>query len=87
MPTLKQIGVGHCKTLVDLTWNDPIPWIFFIIYTLLKVGSHCDLNILSMPVIGFQNKVWIGGGVSCSRFFLDVLNLFNFKEPLSTSDK
>ena len=24
MPNLKQIGGGHCKTLVDLTWNDPI---------------------------------------------------------------
>ena len=23
MPNLKQIGGGHCKTLVDLTWNDP----------------------------------------------------------------
>ena len=22
-PNLKQIGGGHCKTLVDLTWNDP----------------------------------------------------------------
>ena len=24
MPNLKQIGGGHCKTLVDLTWNDPL---------------------------------------------------------------
>ena len=24
MPNLKQIGGGHRKTLVDLTWNDPI---------------------------------------------------------------
>ena len=23
VPNLKQIGGGHCKTLVDLTWNDP----------------------------------------------------------------
>ena len=24
VPNLKQIGGGHRKTLVDLTWNDPI---------------------------------------------------------------
>ena len=22
MPNLEQIGGGHCKTLIDLTWND-----------------------------------------------------------------
>ena len=25
VPNLKQIGGGHRKTLVDLTWNDPVP--------------------------------------------------------------
>ena len=29
---------------------------------ILKVVSHCDLNVLSMSVMPFPKKVWIGGG-------------------------
>ena len=41
--------------------------------------------ILSMSVMGFQKKVWMGwvGGVSSIQvFFLDFWNLFNFARPL-----
>ena len=31
--------------------------------TLLKVVSYYDLTVLSMSVMGFQKKVWMGGGV------------------------
>ena len=31
------------------------------VYALLKVISYCDLNVLSMSVMGFQqNEVWMG---------------------------
>ena len=32
------------------------------VYTLLKVVGYYDLSVLSMSVMGFQNKVWMGGG-------------------------
>ena len=31
--------------------------------TLLKVVGYYDLSVLSMSVMGFQNKVWMGGQV------------------------
>ena len=31
------------------------------VYTLLKVVSYYDLSVLSMSVMGFHKKVWIGG--------------------------
>ena len=31
------------------------------VYTLLKVVSYYDLSVLSMSVMGFQTKVWLGG--------------------------
>ena len=34
----------------------------FCLYTLLKVVGYCDLSVLSMSVIGFQKKVWMGVG-------------------------
>ena len=36
---------------------------FVILRTLLKVVSHYDLNVLSMSVMGFLGKKWIGGGL------------------------
>ena len=30
--------------------------------TLLKVVGYYDLSVLSMSVMGFQKKVWMGGG-------------------------
>ena len=54
------------------------------VYTLLKVVGYYDLSVLSMTVMGFQKKVWMGwvGGVSSIQFFLDFWNLFNFAKPL-----
>ena len=30
--------------------------------TLLNVVGYSDLSVLSMSVMGFQKKVWMGGG-------------------------
>ena len=30
--------------------------------TLAKVVGYYDLSVLSMSVMGFQKKVWMGGG-------------------------
>ena len=51
---------------------------------LLKVVSYYDLSVLSMSVMGFQNKkVWMWvGGVSSIQFFWDFLNFFNFAKCL-----
>ena len=50
---------------------------------LIKVVGHYDVNVLSMSVMGFQNKVWIWvcGWGALSSFILDFLNLFNFAKP------
>ena len=32
------------------------------VYTLLKVVGNNDLSVLSMSVMGFQKKVWMGVG-------------------------
>ena len=32
------------------------------VYTLLKVVSYYDVSVLSMSVMGFQKKVWMGVG-------------------------
>ena len=38
--------------------------------TLLKVVGYYELSVLSMSVMGFQKKVWMGvGGVSSFQFF------------------
>ena len=59
------------------------------VYTLLKVVGYYDLSVLSMSVMGFQKKVWMGGwvgGVRCIQvFFWDFGNLFNFAKPLNAS--
>ena len=31
------------------------------VYTLLKVVGYYGLSVLSMSVMGFQKKVWMGG--------------------------
>ena len=33
-----------------------------ILSTLLKVVGYYDLSVRSMSVMGFQKKVWMGGG-------------------------
>ena len=32
------------------------------VYPLVKVVGYYDLSVLSMSVMGFQKKVWMGGG-------------------------
>ena len=32
------------------------------VYTLLKVVGYYDSSVLSMSVMGFPKKVWMGGG-------------------------
>ena len=36
--------------------------IILSVYTLLKIVSYYDLSVLSMSVMGFQKKVWMGVG-------------------------
>ena len=46
------------------------------VHTLLKVVGYYDLSVLSMSVMGFQKKVWMGGwGELYPIFFLDFWNL------------
>ena len=53
------------------------------VYTLLKVVGYYDLSVLSMSVMGFQKKVWMGGGWWGELYpnFLDFLIFFNFSKP------
>ena len=49
------------------------------VHTLLKVVGYYDLSVLSMSVMGFQKKVWMGGGwcgVSSMQFFLGFFEFF-----------
>ena len=32
------------------------------VHTLLQVVAYYDLSVLSMSVMGFKKKVWLGGG-------------------------
>ena len=44
------------------------------VYTLLKVVGYYDFSVLSMSLMGFQKKVWVGGwGELYSSFFLEFL--------------
>ena len=49
--------------------NSPKPVLIFwssmcilSVYTLLKVVGYYDLSVLSMSVMGFKKKVWMGSG-------------------------
>ena len=33
------------------------------IYALLKIVSYYDLSVLSMSVMCFKKKIWMGGGL------------------------
>ena len=55
------------------------------VYTLLKAVSYYDLSVLSMSVMGFQKKVWmgLGGWGELYRIFVcGFLDFFNFEKPL-----
>ena len=51
------------------------------VYALLKVVGYYDLSVLSMSVMGFQNKVWM----ECALYpiFLGFFEFFNFAKPLN----
>ena len=51
------------------------------VYTLLKVVGYYDVGVLSMSVMGFQQKK-CGWDLSSIQVFLDFSNLFNFAKPL-----
>ena len=57
----------------------------FCLYTLLKVVGYYDLSVLSMSVMGFQTKVWMGwvGGVSSIQIIILFCNVFNFAKPFT----
>ena len=46
-----------------------------VVFLLLKVVSYYDLSVLSMSVMGFQKKVWMGwvGVVSSIQFYFGFL--------------
>ena len=53
MSNLKQIGGGHCKTLVDLTWNDR----FSIVQVMFhQIGSRTPWRD-SDTYVGFCERV------------------------------
>ena len=54
------------------------------VYPLVKVVGYYDLSVLSMSVMGFQKKVWmgVGGWGDFYPSFLYVWNFFNFAKPL-----
>ena len=60
------------------------------VYTLLKVVGYYDLSVLSMTlsVMGFQNKVWMGGGwvggVSYIQCFFGFFEFLTLQNPLAT---
>ena len=60
-----------------LLWN----WVGFCLYTLLKVLGYCDLSVLSMSVMGFQNKKFGVGGLSSKNN--NKIEFFNFAKPLT----
>ena len=75
--------VGPGLTRSFFVWkivrNGPKPVLIFwcsipcVFCTLLKVVGYYDLSVLSMSVIGFQNKTldggWVGGVISIQVFF------------------
>ena len=55
---------------------------------LLKVVGYYDFSVLSMSLMGFQNKCldgggWVGGVSSIQVFLGDFWNFVNFAKPLS----
>ena len=56
-----------------------------ILSVLLKVVAYYDLSVLSMSVMGFQKKVWMGVG-GWGEFYPIFLELFYFARPLRDKD-
>ena len=56
MPNLKQIGGGHCKTLVDLTWNDPnVRSVGKLIADLIAINK-CGSDVVMSGVAHSHNR-------------------------------
>ena len=45
------------------------------VYTLLKVVGYYDLSVLSMSVMGFHKKVWMGVG-GCGELYPILFGIF-----------
>ena len=52
-------------------------------YTLLKGVGYYDVSVLSMSVMGFQKKVWMGGGGWGQLYPFFCWNFVNFAKHLS----
>ena len=58
------------------------------VYTLLKVVGYYDLSVLSMSVMGFQKKVWMGGGGGWGDLHPSLFWIFvNFAKPLLADEQ
>ena len=57
-------------------WSS-IPGVFCLYITLLKVVGYYDLSVLSMSVMGFQKKVWMGVG-GWGQLWQKKLDFWNF---------
>ena len=72
-------GKSSQNSAKPVFWSS-IPCVFCL-YIVQSVGYY-DLSVLSMSVIGFQQKKfgwgWVGGVSSTQAFFWDFLNFFNF---------
>ena len=80
---------SHNSSKPVLIFWSSIPCVFCLyIYTLIKVVSYYDFSVLPMSVMGFQKKVWMGGGVKSIQVFLGFfLIFFNFAKPPSVALK
>ena len=72
-----EVGPGLTRNFVfgKSSQNSPKPvglLVFWSRIALLKVVGYYDLSVLSMSVMGFQNKVWLD--VSSIQFFWDFWN-------------
>ena len=77
---------NHLKIALNQYWYFGVVYNVCINYTLLKVVNYYDLSVMSMSVLGFQKKDWMGCGWvvgwvgwAPSKFILD---FFNFASPL-----
>ena len=58
------------------------------VYTLLKVVSYYDLSVLSISVMCFQKKVWVGEWGELYSFFFGIFGIvLTVQSPLHTISK
>ena len=61
-PTIAVLWSSRPYTTAELWSSRPYTIYILSVYTSIKVVSYYDLSVLSMSVMGFQKKVWMGGG-------------------------